>query len=115
MADGIGHSPSVELVGVPERTDAEMVDVRVRARSNGGGVGRVQLFLNGARVRGAEGSRGLQVVADRENAPVHEEVFRVRLAPGTNELRAEAYSELGSVRGPVSRASIVSTREEAAP
>lgn len=90
VREGVGRPPAVSMLEAPSgTTSVRAARVRVRAQDRGGGVSEVRLFVNGARVSSerAVGANG----AERE--------FDVLLSSGENVIRAEAYSDIGRVRG----------------
>ena len=112
VASGVGRPPQVEILDVPKGpVEGDSVRVRVRAYSRGGGVKRVRLFCNGARVAQSK-SRGLVLKPEAPPGgsgtvgPAYEQVFDVPLEPGRNELLAEGYSAIGLIRSKGAHATI---------
>jgi uncharacterized caspase-like protein/WD40 repeat protein len=82
--------PLVELRGVPQRTDQKEISVELRVTAKGGGMGPVEVYLNGV-LYAVEGSRGLQAKPLAGATLVRS--LRLDLPQGANELRVIAYDQ----------------------
>lgn len=80
--------PLVELHGFPAKTDQEEIIVELRLTPRSGGVGSVEVYLNGI-LYAVEGSRGLQIRP--LDGVVQVRSLRVDLPRGTNEVRVVAF------------------------
>jgi WD40 repeat protein len=86
-------APEVVLLDVPAAVDAETLDLHVRITDRGGGIGEVRAFVNGSAVSETKG-RALEVVPV---AGVPSRTLRLRLVPGSNEIKVIAFNTDGSV------------------
>jgi WD40 repeat protein len=86
-------APEVALVDVPAEVASATLDLHVRIADRGGGIGDVRAFVNGSAVSEVKG-RALEVVPV---AGVPTRTLRLRLVPGSNELRVIAFNSDGSV------------------
>lgn len=107
VARGVGLPPEVSFVALPvDPVNTERLTVRLRALDRGAGVSDLRVYVNGTR---ADAGRGLRVTheltAAVDGAAV-ERAVDVLLAPGENELIAEAYNDLGHVRSARVRARV---------
>ena len=95
-------APEVALVDVPAEVDAETLELRVRISDRGGGIGEVRSFVNGSAVSESKG-RALEVV---EKAGVPARTVKLRLVPGSNEIRVIAFNSDGSVHSNPAQATV---------
>lgn len=100
----VPEPPVVELRGVPARTDQKEISVELRLTARSGGVGPVEVYLNGV-LYAVDGSRGLQVRPLDGAALVRS--LRLDLPQGTNEIRVLAYDQTRT-RSASASASVVS-------
>ena len=94
LAD-VKPAPTVALVNAPTQIDSETLSLGLDITDRGGGIGDVPVHTsNGAAVSQTErGSPGAHAVA----AAGAGRTIRLRLAPGSNEIRVIAFSADGSV------------------
>lgn len=80
--------PSVEIVDPPATVSADRVTIRLRLKDNGGGIGDIRLYLNGAAVAMEGRSVAIVPAADREGM----RTFDLPLVPGRNVISAVAFN-----------------------
>lgn len=87
--------PLVEIVAPPANVAADRVTIQLRLKDNGGGIGDIRLYLNGAAV--AMEGRAVAIVpaAGREVT----RSFELPLAPGRNVIAAVAFNGDNSMQG----------------
>lgn len=94
-----GAAPVVTFAGNAAGNGGRDVEVVVRVKPTGGGVGRVTLFLDGVPVVLAKAGRGVKVTAGTAG-PEREFRQTVTLHSGRNLLEATAFNGIGSVESP---------------
>jgi len=85
--------PSVAIVDTPPATTSDLVTVTLQIRDQGGGIGDVRLYRNGAAVV-FEKARA-PVASNAADALLH---LQLRLEPGTNVVRAVAFNADNSMQ-----------------
>jgi WD40 repeat protein len=105
----VKQPPAVAIVNTPTSASAEEVAVLLQVKDQGGGIGDVRLYRNGAAVA-LERTRNLQVAPDG-----HTLRFAVRLEPGKNTIRAVAFNGDNSLQSADATIDIVATLAARAP
>jgi hypothetical protein len=105
---GIGLPPSVEFVDpLPKQVASDTVEVSVQAKSRGGGIAAIRLYVNGELIKDSsaqsEDKRSVKGLSEIV-------VYRVPLVVGDNVLEAEAVNIQGRVKSP--RVSVTILRKE---
>lgn len=100
LAD-VKQPPRVRIVQTPSTVTTEDFKLTLRLEDQGGGVGDVRLFLNGSAIV-LDSSRSLKPVQKSSEGAVYRN-YSVKLAPGSNEIRAIAFNADNSMQSnPVS-------------
>ena len=100
-------APAVQIVSpvAGETIDKDSITVSLKITDNGGGIGNVNIYLNGAQV--ANETRGV-VVKGRESAHETMLTFIVPLLDGNNEIRAVAFNQENSMESNPAKISVIS-------
>ena len=92
----IKQPPRVSIVQTPEVSAAEEFKLTVKLEEQGGGIGDVRLFLNGSAIM-LDSARALKAVQKDSSGTVYRS-YTLRLAPGTNSIRAVAFNADNSMQ-----------------
>lgn len=100
-------APSVQIL-TPETgavVDKESIDIAIKAVDNGGGIGDINVYLNGSQV--ANDTRGIAI---KGKGTINEKVlsFGVPLLEGENEIRVIAFNSEGSMESMPATITIIS-------
>jgi WD40 repeat protein len=88
-------APSVQIMSPHSGTvDQDMIKLSVKATDNGGGIGSINIYLNGSQV--ANDTRSV-MVKGKEAADEKILTFSIPLIQGPNEIRAIAFNNEGSM------------------
>lgn len=90
----VKEPPLVRIVDTPARVENGEVAVKVGLTDQGGGIGDIRLYLNGAAV--VLDSRAIQLVGTGDNEAF--KTYVIRLTSGTNRLTAVAFNADNSMR-----------------
>lgn len=100
-------APHVQVLSPVDNSsvDQDSVTVTLKITDSGGGIGSVNIYLNGAQV--ANDTRGVIV---KSKAAAHEEVmtFTIALVKGQNEIRVVAFNGENSMESNPARISVIS-------
>lgn len=88
LAD-IKPPPAIQIVDTPTTVTADQVTVSLQVKDQGGGIGDVRLYRNGAAVV-LEKTRNLQIVSKAAGGQILN--YHVSLEPGKNTIRAIAFN-----------------------
>jgi WD40 repeat protein len=87
--------PAVAIVDTPNATSTQKITVSLRVKDQGGGIGDVRLYRNGAAVV-FEKTRNLSVVDTTQDGQVLR--YDISLEPGNNTIRAVAFNADNSMQ-----------------
>ena len=88
-------APSMQIISPQSGTvDKDMITLSVKATDKGGGIGSINIYLNGSQV--ANDTRGV-MVKGKEAANEKILTFAIPLIQGQNEIRAIAFNKEGSM------------------
>jgi len=93
-------------------TDKETVDLKLKILDNGGGIGRIIIYLNGTQV--SNETRGI-VVKGKEIPGQKIIEFRIPLAEGLNKIKVIAFNKDGSMESLPAKATVTAEFKPAKP
>jgi WD40 repeat protein len=96
-------APDVALLDVPPEVQSDGVDLNVRIKDRGGGIGEVRTLVNGSTVTALQGrDLGIARVAGAPTRTIH-----VGLVSGSNDIQVIAFNADGSVHSNPAEATVL--------
>lgn len=103
----VGVAPAVSLINLPSKVESDTLDVQVKVKDQGGGIGDVRVYINGTAVQG-KASRALKLIKDGVDAG-NTLSIPVNLVSGENKIKVLVFNAENSMSSNPAEANVTAS------